>query len=341
MNILFTSVGRRGYLLEYFREALLGRGEVHAANSSSEAPAFYSADKTVITPLIYSEDYIDFIFDYCLSEDIRAIIPLFDIDIPILAAQNDRFSEAGIKLIVPPLDKAIICNDKLKTTNFLRERGYLTPDTFVSLDSVYEAIDRKEINFPLIIKPRWGMGSIGVQRAFNLDELRIMFSIVCREVFTTYLKYESATDIDEAVIVQNMLPGQEFGLDVVNDLDGKYIATFVKRKVAMRSGETDIAKIENNKDLIDLGEKISGDIGHLGNLDIDVFKDGDQIYILELNARFGGGYPFSHLAGADVPRAIVSWLMGESIKSDWLTVTDKTLGFKDIKIREVCEKNIA
>ncbi len=341
MNILFTSVGRRGYLLEYFRNALAGKGQVHAANSSPDVPAFYYADKTVITPLIYSADYIDFIFDYCLHENIRAVIPLFDIDIPILAAQHDKFNDAGIKIIAPSLDKSIICNDKLKTAKFLSRRGYLTPATFISLNAVYEALDRKDIRFPLIIKPRWGMGSIGVQKVSNLDELIVIFSIVRREVLATYLKYESAIDINGAVIVQNMLPGQEFGLDVVNDLDGKYMTTFVKRKVAMRSGETDIAKIENDQALIDLGARIGSDIGHLGNLDVDVFKYRDQVYVLELNARFGGGYPFSHLAGADVPKAIVNWLIGKSIKPEWLTVADAVVGFKDIKIRKMCEKNTA
>lgn len=62
MNILLTSAGRRGYLAGYFKEALKTAGcggLVHAANSS-ECPAFASADRSVITPLIYDKGYISF-----------------------------------------------------------------------------------------------------------------------------------------------------------------------------------------------------------------------------------------------------------------------------------------
>lgn len=42
MNILFTSVGRRTYLVEYFKEALNGCDEVHVANSDENSPSFFS-----------------------------------------------------------------------------------------------------------------------------------------------------------------------------------------------------------------------------------------------------------------------------------------------------------
>ena len=57
-------------------------GLVHAANSKV-SPAFFAADKRVVTPLIYSEEYIPFLLDYCRRWDIRLLIPLFDIDIPL------------------------------------------------------------------------------------------------------------------------------------------------------------------------------------------------------------------------------------------------------------------
>ena len=38
MNILFTSGGRRSYLIKYFKEALGNQGEIHVANSSRHRP---------------------------------------------------------------------------------------------------------------------------------------------------------------------------------------------------------------------------------------------------------------------------------------------------------------
>ncbi len=84
MNILLSSVGRRSYMVRYFKKALGKNGLVHAGNSV-ETYAMQVADRSVITPLIYDTTYIDFLFDYCKKNDINAIIPLFDIDLPVLS----------------------------------------------------------------------------------------------------------------------------------------------------------------------------------------------------------------------------------------------------------------
>ncbi|MBL7939116.1 MAG: ATP-grasp domain-containing protein [Flavobacteriales bacterium] len=311
MNLLFTSVGRRGYLLGYFRKALAGRGTLHAANSDAMAPAFLEADRTVITPLIHDPGYIDFLIRYCRTHGIRAIVPLFDVDIAVLAVHEGRFREEGTVLVCSSSSVAAICNDKWETHRFLLANGIGTARTWLTLAEALAEIAGGTLQFPVFVKPRWGMGSIGVFTADNEAELRVLHDKVQRQVFATYLKYESAGDMERSVLVQERLPGAEHGLDVVNDLDGDHIATFVKRKLAMRSGETDVACTVDEPLLRDLGARLSAVLRHKANLDVDVFFDGSKAYVLEMNARFGGGYPFSHMAGADIPRAIVSWVAGE------------------------------
>ena len=87
MNILLTSAGRRTYLVRYFKEALKNAGVsglVHGANSQ-ESPALAAADRKVITPLIYSRAYIPFLLESCKQEQTDLPLPLFDIDITVLA----------------------------------------------------------------------------------------------------------------------------------------------------------------------------------------------------------------------------------------------------------------
>ena len=64
MNILITSVGRRRYMIDFLRDALNGAGEVHVSNSQYTY-VFEYADKSVITPLCFDEEYIPFLKEYC------------------------------------------------------------------------------------------------------------------------------------------------------------------------------------------------------------------------------------------------------------------------------------
>jgi len=332
MNILFTSVGRRSYLIKYFKEALGSEGEIHAANNTALTPAFECADKTVVTPMIYDKTYIRFLREYCVENRIDAIISLFDIDLPVLAAHRETFEGIGVKLIVSDEDVVSMCNDKWAAYEFYKENGINTPRTFLSKGSALEAWEKGEIKFPLYVKPRWGMGSIGLFEADNLTELEVMYEKTERAINESYLKYESLKDIDNSIIIQEKLNGQEYGLDVINDLNCGYRTTIVKKKYAMRSGETDCAVTVDLPVLKELGETLGRKLKHMGNLDADIFMVGDVPYILELNPRFGGGYPFSHIAGVNLPLAIIKWLKGEEADDSLLTERIGVLAHKDIEI---------
>ena len=69
---------------------------------------------------------------------------------------------------------------------------------------------------------------------------------------------------------------------------------------------------------------------HVANLDVDCFMVGDNYFILEMNCRFGGQYPFSHLAGANFPKAIVDMLHGKNVEKNLLEVNCGTIGTKDL-----------
>lgn len=340
MNILLTSVGRRSYLVKYFKEALGENGEVHASNSTAITPAFTCTDKSVVTPLIYDEQYIPFLLNYCMENSISAIISLFDIDLPILSANKTTFEDIGVRVVVS--DEAVIniCNDKWETYSFLIGNGFNAPKTYISLDSALEGIKTEEISFPLMLKPRWGMGSIGVFEVKNEQELKVLYNKSVLNILSSYLKYESQQDLKKSVLIQEKMHGQEYNLDVINNLRSEYQNTIVKKKYSMRSGETDCAEVINNPVLKDLGKNLSTTLQHVANLDVDVFLDGETPYILEMNARFGGGYPFSHIAGINLPLAIIKWLNNEEVDNSLLTERYGILGHKDIEIVNITKQTL-
>jgi carbamoyl-phosphate synthase large subunit len=310
MNVLLTCAGRRNYLVNYFKEALNGSGNVIATDIQLNAPALVDADIAIEVPSIYSSNYIKSLHDICRAHAVQAIISLNDLELPILAASKVEFEQLGVTIIVSDLAVIDICFDKWKTTKFLQENGVNTPEAFLSIDDALEAVNSGKLTFPLVIKPRWGSASIGIEFPESEEELRLAYQLLSVRLSKTILADASKEDIDHAIIIQEKLNGQEFGLDVLNDLNGNHVASFPKKKLAMRAGETDKSVSVHNERLTEIGAKLGSSLRHIGNLDCDVFEREDGFYVLELNPRFGGGYPFTHEAGGNIVAALVEWLKG-------------------------------
>ena len=312
MNILFTCAGRRTYLLKYFKENLSEGDKIVATDMQLSAPALQAADVKIQVPAVYDPKYIDITLNICKEQKIDALLCLNDLELPILSENKARFEALGVKVIVSDPEVIDIAFDKYKTTQWVESLGLNAPKTYVTLASAKEALAKGEISFPLFMKPRWGSGSIGLETIDDMEELDIYYHLLMKKIKKTILAKASVGD--EYIMIQEELTGKEFGLDVMNDLQGKNVAVSVKQKLAMRAGETDKAITVDIPEVYEMGRKIGENLKHIGNLDVDIMQRANGDYcVLELNPRFGGGYPFSYEAGVNMPKAIIQWVKGEKV----------------------------
>ena len=338
MNILITCAGRRNYLVDYFKEVLhpIG-GQVHVFNTVSDSSAFWQADVAIVSPYANDAQYPFFLEEYCIKHQIRAVLSCMDVDLDILAGLKGKFAKLGITIIVADPWVTEMALDKWKTHEFLLQHNLSTVPTYLDKEEALSAVKKGEIQFPLFVKPRWGMGSIALRKAENEEELDFYFRKNKKIISATYLKNVIPSKEEKSVVIQAMLPGQEYGLDLINDLNGNHVATIVKHKLAMRSGETDRAITVSHPQLEQLGATIASLTLHPGILDMDVFWDETHAYILDINPRFGGGYPFSHMAGVNLPKAIIAWLQNAPVsKAEVLT---PEYGIEAIKGITLIKKN--
>ena len=314
MNILFTCAGRRTYLLKYFRENMSEGDKIIATDMQLCAPALQAADIKLQVPSVYDPQYIDITLDICRQYSVDALLCLNDLELPILAENKARFEKIGVTVIVSDPGVIDICFDKYKTAQWVESIGLNAPKTYVTLASAKEALAKGEITFPLFMKPRWGSGSIGLETIEDMEELDIYYHLLMKKIKKTILATASVGD--EYIMIQEKLTGKEFGLDVMNDLEGNNVAVSVKQKLAMRAGETDKATTVDLPVVREMGAAIGRYLKHIGNLDVDIMQRANGDYcVLELNPRFGGGYPFSYEAGVNMPLAIIKWLKGEGVDS--------------------------
>lgn len=319
MNILFTCAGRRTYLLNYFKEQLNGDGEIIGADMQLSAPALTVADIKEQVPAVYADNYIDCLIDICKRDKVDAIVSLNDLELPILAKAKDRFIEIGTNVIVSSIDVIDICFDKYTTSKYIESIGLKTPKTFVNVAEAEAAILNGTLKFPIVLKPRWGSGSIGIEFVNDIEELREVYASLLKKIKKTILA--TASIGSDYILIQQKIDGQEYGMDVMNDLNGHNRAVSVKKKLAMRAGETDKAITVDNPTIRSIGRTIGKNLKHIGNLDVDVFEKDGEYFILELNPRFGGGFPFSYEAGVNFPKAIIEWLKGNDVDDEMLQPT--------------------
>lgn len=310
MNILFTCAGRRNYLINYFKEVLNGSGKVLAADMQLSAPAMADADIAITVPSIYDANYIAELKKIVAEYKVKAIISLNDLELPILSQHKQELESCGARVIVSDEKVIEIAFDKWKTANFLQAIGLKSPITYIDFDKAKRALQDNKLNFPVVIKPRWGSASIGIEFPEDMEELELSYRLQTIRLHRTILAEASKDNINSAILIQEKLPGVEYGMDVLNDFEGNYVGTFVRKKLAMRSGETDKAVSVKDERFEELGRKIGENLKHIGNLDCDVFEYNGELYVLELNPRFGGGYPFSHEAGMNTAACYVEWLKG-------------------------------
>jgi carbamoyl-phosphate synthase large subunit len=322
-------------MVDYFRSALGGSGKVHVANNDQNLSTMAVCSTQALLPSIYDESYVDRLLDYCLSNDIRLVVPLFDLELSILASQKEAFGENGVVVAVSSSDVCATCLDKVATNQFLKTAGLNTIPFYTEAELALDAVEQGEASFPMFVKPRIGMGSIGLYEVRTPLQLQAGVEMVRQKIEASYLSTESEALGENSIIIQERLPGTHYLLDVINDFDGEYHATIVKKPLSRWAGEANGATTVDLPALQEVGRQLATHLQHSGNADIDVFWDGSNAYILDINPRFGGGYPFSHMAGANFPAAYVAWARGTDVDPDWLTVESNVTSVKGISLHRI------
>lgn len=288
MNILFCSVGRRCQLLKNFKKSMGNNGNIIATDMSNTAPAIYCADKYFIVPSIDNEEYIDTILNICKQENINVITTLIDPEIRILAKNRKKFEKLGVLVLAPDIETAEIFFDKYRTYTELTKLGINTVKTYENIDSFTIALNDKEINFPVFVKPRSGSGSVGAKKINNLEELR-----------KSYIE-------DENLIIQEYMGDfTDIDCDVyIDTISNNVVSMFSKRKLETKIGGASKTISFKDEKLYEFIEESLKHFKFNGPIDVDLwYKDG-KYYLSEINPRFGGAYLHAYGAGVDFIKMI-------------------------------------
>src|SRR4051812_40145551 len=189
--VMLTGTGKRYDIVSAFAQ----HTTVVACDPNPLAPAQYAATVRTSVPLIKDPDYVPALQRLCAEHDVGAIVPLTDLDIETLAVAraDGRLPQA----LVPDPEVARATYDKYEAHLLLERLGLPSPPTVLP-----ERLG--DLDGPVMVKPRQGSGARSIHPARDRAQA---------EFFVGY--------VDEPVMVQKLMDGPEFSIDLLSDRDGR------------------------------------------------------------------------------------------------------------------------
>ncbi|MGA2384149.1 MAG: ATP-grasp domain-containing protein [Gemmatimonadales bacterium] len=294
MNILLTSAGRRVELTREFGEALRLLelpGRVHVADASPLSAAAYAAHVRHTLPGVLTPEYPESLAALCRRERVDLVVPLIDTELPVLAQCRELVEATGAKLLLPGASTVAIGADKRQFAAFVLQHGLDTP-TVLDPDKVLS----DNGPWPVFLKPARGSASIGARVVDGPEELRFYLA-----------------RIREPVLLE-FLDGEEFTVDVLCSDRGEPLCIVPRLRIEVRAGEVSKGRTVREPRLIEVSRRLVDALPDAsGVLTLQCIRTrAGRLAFIELNARFGGGYPLSYAAGADYPRALLELQTGAS-----------------------------
>ncbi len=281
---MLTSVGQRVDIARAFRAA---GATTLGVDADQLAPALYHCDRRVIVPRIADPAYVPTLAALREEHGVELVVPLNDLDFPVLAREREKLAPALVLLPDPEVSARM--SDKLEAHRFFVANGISSPRSWEP-DEVPE-----NARFPVLVKAREGFGSRGIFRATDRAEL---------EFFLAY------TDVPS--FVQEACLGEGFSIDVFSDLEGRCLNAIPRTMLLSKGGESIKGASIKDSELIAHGARVAETVGIVGPANVQCFREPDgSLPVTDVNTRFGGGFPVPLAAGGRYPELALSLARGE------------------------------
>jgi len=282
--VLFTSVGQRVDIVRAFR----GAGAVAlGVDADPLAPALYHCDRRAVVPRIADPAYVPTLAALCRERDVRLVVPLNDLDFPVLARERHELAPALV--LLPEAEVSVRMSDKLAAHRFFLENGIPSPRSWLPHEVP------EDVRYPVLVKAREGFGSRNIYRADDPQQLAF---------FLGYTEVPS--------FVQERCLGEEFSIDVFCDMEGRCLNAIPRTMLLSKGGESIKGASLRDRELIEHGARVAEVVGIKGPANVQCFREPDgSLPITDVNTRFGGGFPVPLAAGGRYPELALALARGE------------------------------
>ena len=294
-NILITSAGQRVALVRGFQETLrrfFPEAKVYTTDMNPRlAPAAYISDGCFEVLRVTDPDYIPQIIKLCKENQIGMIIPTIDTELLVLAENRSLFEQNDIFVSVSSLEFISICRDKRNTGEFFEKHGIRVP----------RPIDKHYPTFPMFAKPYDGSLSTNLHYIKTPEDLT---TEILEDPKLLFMEY-----IDKEIY-------KEYTVDMYYGADHKVKCIVPRERIKIRAGEINKGLTEKEPLTQYLYDRLKTINGCVGCICIQVFLNPQTCDVvgIEINPRFGGGYPQTYAAGGNFAELLIrEYFLGEKV----------------------------
>ncbi|WP_334149072.1 ATP-grasp domain-containing protein [Microbacterium sp.] len=272
--------------------SLLRRSDltVFAADMDGWASGIYlvPAAQRRLVPPGRDEDFVPALARLVQEDSLDLVISTVDVELVALASHREELAPAV--LAAPSAETLHAALDKLTLAERCEPTGYAPRTVLAGPDA--EAVDWE---FPVFAKPRQGAGSRGIRLVPDRAALE-------------------ALPLDEGLIVQDFLPGEEYSVDVIADAQGNVVAAVPRTRARVDSGVAIAGRTLRDPELEKTAASLAQAIGLVGVANVQLRRDrSGRAVLLEINPRFPGALPLTIAAGVDIPSLVVDLFLGHEL----------------------------
>lgn len=233
-------------------------------------------------PYNNTPDYYEKILEICKKEHVNFLIPSFDVDQKLFYPENQDLRKLGVVSLGTSIKTLPIYDNKIKMTEFLKNKGMPVPHNYVISDV------KPDIEY--MVKPANGVGSVGAALRYGRDIMQ--------------------QDVKNCIIQEKCFE-PEITMECFNS--GDVFSCVCRERIAAKSGVCVKGRIFNDEKLADIGRKFTSILHTPYIFNLQFMKNSSGEYVItDVNLRTAGGMSMACAAGWDEVSALANIMLCKS-----------------------------
>ncbi|MDG2308870.1 MAG: ATP-grasp domain-containing protein [Candidatus Binatia bacterium] len=263
-------------------------GRIVSTDANPLSTGLFLADAQHVLPPISDSTFFERALEVIEKEKIDVIFPTSGFDTLIYSQKKKELQERGVVVAMSDWPAVESCVDKWAFYEKTRDR-FPMPNTTMK--------PAEQTEFPCFVKPVRGKGARGIAMCKDADELA----------------YQVSQRDD--LIISDYLPGEEYTIDCLSDLNGKPLVAVPRERIAVKEGICVKGRVVRDPEMEKACSDLAAFLGLQGPSCIQMKRAADgKMRFLEVNPRMGGATIFATLAGVNIAWLLLELAQGREVE---------------------------